>query len=127
MNIMSINNTSQKLHQLLAERDASLRPIWVRAPKSGQTEFYSWLSRGKLYQAESMGLIKTASLKPPGAIRGVKLFHLESLLKYVESCTTPAPSSILPQAAVPIDAPRVTETRQTKSTSSERKSKQIHL
>ena len=76
------------MNKLLAERDAALLPIWVRAPRSGQTERFTGLSRGKLYQAEAMGLIKTASLKPTNAIRGVKLFNLQSLLRYVESCST---------------------------------------
>ncbi len=84
---MNKNDINDKMAQMLAECDASLRPIWVRAPKSGQTEHYSGLGRGKMYQAEAQGLIKTASLKPPGASRGVKLFHLQSLLNYVESCT----------------------------------------
>ena len=75
------------------ERGAELRPIWVRAPLAGRTEFYSGLSRGKMYQAEALGLVKTASLKPPGATRGVKLFHLGSLLAFVERCATEAPSS----------------------------------
>jgi len=73
--------------RLLAQRDASMHPVWVRAPRAGQVEHYSGLARGKLYQLEALGLIKTASLKPRGAVRGVKLFNLSSLLTYVESCT----------------------------------------
>ena len=79
----------KKLEQLLAERDEALRPVWVRAPKPGQVEFYSGLGRGKLYQAEAAGHIKTASLKPPGAVRGVKLFNLNSILEYVQKCSAP--------------------------------------
>jgi hypothetical protein len=77
----------EKTKQLLSERDNANRPIWVRSPKSGQTEFFSSLSKGKLYQLEQAGLVKTASLRPKGAIRGTKLFNLQSLLDYVESCT----------------------------------------
>ena len=77
---------NKKVEQLLAERDEALRPVWVRAPRPGEVEFYSGLGRGKLYQAEAAGKIKTASLKPPGAVRGVKLFNLQSVLEYVESC-----------------------------------------
>ena len=87
---MNTKRAALKAEQLRGERDSSHRPVWVRAPKSGQTEFFSGLSRGKLYQAEALGLIKTASLKPPGAIRGVKLFNLDSLLNYVESCVAEA-------------------------------------
>jgi hypothetical protein len=87
MNFMSTKNVEQKVGQMLGERDGALRPIWFRAPKSGQVEHFSGMAKGKLYQLESLGLIKTASLKPPGAIRGVKLFQLQSVLDYVESCS----------------------------------------
>jgi len=85
---MSIKNDNirNKAEQLLAERDDGLRPIWVRAPKAGQCEYHSGLGRGKLYQLEAAGVIKSASLKPVGAVRGVRLFNLKSLLAYVESC-----------------------------------------
>lgn len=86
MTFMSDDKIKKKLAQLLAERDEALRPVWVRAPKPGQVEHYSGLGRGKLYQVEALGYVKTASLKPPGAVRGVKLFNLASVLKYVESC-----------------------------------------
>jgi hypothetical protein len=83
---MNYKDAQSKAQELLAERDEALRPVWVRAPKPGQVEHYSGLGRGKLYQVESLGYVKTASLKPPGAVRGVKLFNLASVLKYVESC-----------------------------------------
>ena len=91
---MNNDRTKQKVGQLLAERDESLRPVWVRAPKPGEYEHFSGLGRGKLYQAEALGYVKTASLKPPGAVRGVKLFHLQSVLDYVESCATPTLASL---------------------------------
>jgi hypothetical protein len=81
-----------KVEQLLAERDEVMRPIWVRAPRPGEYERFTSLGRGKMYQAEKDGHVKTATLKPPGAVRGVKLFNLQSLLRYVESCVNmPAP------------------------------------
>lgn len=84
--------TVEKTNQLLSERDNANRPIWVRSPRSGQTEFFSGLSKGKLYQLEQAGVVRTASLRPKGAIRGVKLFHLQSLLDYLESCAAPLPN-----------------------------------
>ena len=86
---MKTNNEkiTKKVEQMLAERDEALHPIWVRAPRSGQTEFYTGLGRGKLYQLASSGRLKTAVLKAPGTIRGVRLFNLKSLLHYVDSCT----------------------------------------
>jgi hypothetical protein len=78
-------NLNEALKNCVPVRGA--RPIWVRAPKGGQTEHFTGLSRGKMYALEAAGLVKTASLKPPGAVRGVKLFSLKSLLGYVQSCT----------------------------------------
>ncbi|MCL4181177.1 MAG: hypothetical protein KJ072_25960 [Verrucomicrobia bacterium] len=89
---MSTKNIQQRVESLLAERDAAQQPVWVRAPRAGAVEHYSGLSRGKLYQIAALGRIKTASLKPPGAVRGVKLFQLRSLLDYVESCVCNTPS-----------------------------------
>jgi len=82
-------NIDDKLNGMLAERDESSRPVWVRAPRGGQTEFFTGLSRGKMYALEAAGLVRTASLKPRGAVRGVKLFCLQSLLSYVDSCVVP--------------------------------------
>lgn len=82
-------NLDNKLNGMMAERDESSRPVWVRAPRGGNTEFFTGLSRGKMYALEAAGLVKTASLKPRGAVRGVKLFSLKSLLDYVESCVKP--------------------------------------
>ena len=89
----------EKTTQLRSERDTANRPIWVRSPKSGQTEYFSGLSKGKLYQLEQAGLVRTASLRPNGAVRGVKLFDLKSLLDYVDSCACPLPKQ--PQATEP--------------------------
>ena len=81
-------NTHKQDAPLPEERHSSGRPIWVRAPKGGQPEHYTGLSRGKLYALEAAGLVRTASLRPRGAVRGVKLFNLNSLLDYVESCAS---------------------------------------
>ena len=37
--------------------------------KPGQTEFYSGLGRGKMYQLEKLGLVRAASLRPRVAVR----------------------------------------------------------
>jgi hypothetical protein len=81
---MNTTDTNEKVAALLAETDGEAMPVWVRAPRAGEPEHYTGLSRGKMYQAEKGGHVKTASLKPPGAIRGVKLFNLKSLLAYIE-------------------------------------------
>jgi len=68
---------------LLAERDRRGLPCWVRAPVRG-VEHYSGLSRAKLYDLASKGLIRSASLREPGQIKGTRLFHLQSVLSYIE-------------------------------------------
>jgi hypothetical protein len=85
MNDMKIQG---QLEGMLGERDTTSRPVWVRAPKDGGVEHYSSLGKGILYALEAEGVIKSACLKRPGAVRGVRLFHLESILKYIASKTT---------------------------------------
>jgi hypothetical protein len=70
--------------QFLAERDGVL-PVWVRAPKRGH-EFYSGCSRPKLYDWAGKGFIRSVSIREPGKIKGVRLFHLASILNFIERC-----------------------------------------
>jgi hypothetical protein len=58
-------------------------PVWVRAPVRGP-EHYTGLSRGKLYELSSKKLIRSFALKDSGAARGCRLFHLQSVLDYIE-------------------------------------------
>jgi hypothetical protein len=69
--------------ELLAERQGS-RPVWVRGPARGR-EFYSSCSRAKLYQWAAEGKIRSVSIREPGRIRGCRLFHLQSILDFIES------------------------------------------
>lgn len=71
-----------RLQDILSQRQGSL-PVWVRAPAQGY-EYYSGLSRAKLYELAKMGLIKTASLRAAGQLKAVRLFHLGSILHYIE-------------------------------------------
>lgn len=68
--------------ELMKERDGLL-PVWIRAPKSGP-EHYCGLSRAKLYELTSAGRIRSISLREPGQVKGVRLFHLASVLTYLE-------------------------------------------
>lgn len=70
--------------ELIAERDGVL-PVWVRAPKRGH-EFYSGCSRPKLYDWAGKGFIRSVSIREPGKIKGVRLFHLASILNFIERC-----------------------------------------
>lgn len=57
---------------------------WIRLPAGRQREFHSGLSRAHIYALIKAGAVKSASLKPRGALRGVRVVHLRSLLDYVE-------------------------------------------
>jgi hypothetical protein len=76
--------------QFVAERDGNM-PVWVRAPKQGH-EFYSGCSRAKLYDWAGKRLIRSVSIREPGRIKGVRLFHLASILAFIERCETEAKS-----------------------------------
>jgi len=68
---------------LLRDRSAGL-PIWIRAPKRGP-EHYTGFTRPKLYELAAAGHIRTCSVRKPGRIRGTRLFHLKSILSYIET------------------------------------------
>ena len=72
---------SAKARELLQDQSAGL-PVWIRPPKQG-VEFYSGLSRAKLYALGSEGKIETRSLRDPGAIKGTRLFRLKSVLDFI--------------------------------------------
>ena len=82
---LSGNHRAQtRAAQLAAERNGNL-PVWVRAPKCGH-EFYSGCSRAKLYEWAGKGFIRSVSIREPGQIKGVRLFHLASILAFIERC-----------------------------------------
>jgi hypothetical protein len=60
-------------------------PVWVRAPVTGP-EHHSGLTRAKLYQLDREGKIRSVSVQEPGQSRGCRLFHLESILRFIELC-----------------------------------------
>jgi hypothetical protein len=70
--------------ELLAERNGG-QPIWVRAPRGGGPCPWSGLSRSTLYALASEGRIRTASIRAPGSLRGVRLFHLPSIMALIEA------------------------------------------
>jgi hypothetical protein len=70
------------LKNRLAEHHRGL-PVWIRANKNGQ-EFYSGLSRAKLYELVGRGVIRSFSLREPGNLKGCRFFHLQSILDFLE-------------------------------------------
>ncbi|MFZ0827542.1 MAG: hypothetical protein WAO02_08975 [Verrucomicrobiia bacterium] len=94
----ALENSSRSLApsvaQIMADRDGSL-PVWVRAPKRGH-EFYSGCTRPKLYEWAGKGFIRSVSIREPGKIKGVRLFHLASILAFIERCEIEAKAELNP-------------------------------
>jgi hypothetical protein len=76
--------------QFISDQEGNL-PVWVRAPKRGH-EFYSGCTRPKLYEWAAKGFIRSVSIREPGRIKGVRLFHLASILAFIERCEASAPN-----------------------------------
>jgi hypothetical protein len=61
--------------------------IWIRLPTHGQCP-RTGLSRAKYYELINAGKIKSASLKEPGKLTGVRLVWLPSVMGYIERHVT---------------------------------------
>ncbi len=59
-------------------------PVWIRAPKRGP-EYYTGFTRPKLYKLATKGHIRSVSIRESGKFRGTRLFHLQSILAFIES------------------------------------------
>jgi|ERR1035437_514481 hypothetical protein len=75
---------SPKAAELLNDRNGNL-PCWVRSPKIG-AEYFSGFSRAKLYELAAKNLIRSVSIREPGQVKGTRLFHLASILAFIEKC-----------------------------------------
>lgn len=80
-----MNNTKPNNNQ-------TVRPEWLRLPKSGERCAHSGLSRSALNDlilpTEGNSYdppVKSVSLRKPGQIRGIRLIHAASLSVYLES------------------------------------------
>ena len=83
--VAASGSLSPTASELLQERGAGGRPVWIRAPKIGN-EFYSGLSRSKLYELAGEGDIRSVSIRKPGQVKGTRLFNLQSILDFIEGC-----------------------------------------
>jgi len=61
---------------------------WIRLPVRGCCP-YTGLSRAMYYQLIARGQIKSASLKQPGKLTGVRLVWLPSVLAFIERHVEP--------------------------------------
>jgi hypothetical protein len=76
---------SPRAAELLTDRENAL-PVWVRAPKNNSVEHYSGFARSKLYELAGKKAIRSVSIREPGQVKGTRLFHLSSILTYIEKC-----------------------------------------
>ncbi len=77
---------------LMSDRVGGM-PIWIRSPKGGPDRFCGFC-RSKLYQLATDGLIRSVSIREPGQVKGTRLFHLQSILAYIEKCEASAEKGI---------------------------------
>ena len=77
-----------------------LLPIWIRSPVEGP-EYFTGFSRQKLYLLAGARKIRSVSIRERGEVQGTRLFHLQSILDFIdrserealaEADTTPAVS-----------------------------------
>ncbi len=90
---------SPRAAELLSEQQAGL-PVWIRSPKRG-VDFYTGLSRSKLYECATKGSIRSVSIREPGQVKGTRLFHLQSILDFIERVETAARTSTEAHASPP--------------------------
>jgi len=61
------------------------KPEFIRLPKAGTLCPFTGLSRTKLWEILCTRKVKTVCLRRPGALKGARLVHLQSLLDYLYS------------------------------------------
>ena len=88
-----IRPVSAKARELLNDQHNGF-PVWIRPPRGGGLEFYSGLSRAKLYELGGKGHIQTRSIREPGAIKGTRLFLLRSILDFIDNLPESQPAEI---------------------------------
>lgn len=62
-------------------------PRWIRLPTRGRCP-YTGLSRAAYYELIQANRIRTANLKKPGALRGMRLVWLPSIMAYLDRFAT---------------------------------------
>jgi len=77
---------SPEASELLQDRTGTL-PVWIRSPKEGN-EFYSGLSRSKLYELATERKIRSVSIRKAGQVKGTRLFNLQSILAFITGLET---------------------------------------
>ena len=97
-NAESKTRLAPQARELLNDQHNGL-PVWIRPPKQG-VEFYSGLSRTKLYELASKSLIRSVSIREPGKVKGMWLFNLASILAFIEQREQDAADEVAAQKAI---------------------------
>ena len=71
----------QQATTLLGHRQAGV-PVWIRPPARGGCHWCG-LTRSVLYRLAAERRIRTVNLRDPGKLRGIRLFHLGSILDMI--------------------------------------------
>lgn len=79
---MKGDSRAEPIHSRIA-RQCAEHERWIRLPVSGRCP-YSGLSRAHFYELIRAGKIKSASLKRPGCLTGVRVVWLPSVMEYIE-------------------------------------------
>jgi hypothetical protein len=80
----NIGGTVEAIHVAdNSQLPAGFRPEFIRLAKPGTLCPWTGLSRSKMWELLQSGHVKTVCLRRPGAAKGARLVHLESLLNYL--------------------------------------------
>lgn len=86
--------TVAPIREASASASQASRPEFIRTPKSGLCP-YTGLSRAKMYELITPSIgnghkppVRSVCLRKPGAIKGTRLIHLQSLLDYLHANAT---------------------------------------
>jgi hypothetical protein len=77
--------TTQRAEGLVMKPELSKSEDWVRMPKPKQR--LCGLSRTTILELSEAGFVRTVALRKPGAIKGIRLVFMPSLLDYLNSLT----------------------------------------
>jgi len=77
-----INSKRPSLAALQTLSDVQvMKPEWLRIPAAMRV---SALSRQQIFAGIAEGKFRSKHLKRPGAVKGVRLIHFDSLMAYIE-------------------------------------------
>ncbi len=68
-----------------SHHNPALRTEFVRLPKPGTSCAVTGLSRSGMWDLVANGYVKSVCLRKPGAAKGTRLVHLQSLLDYLHA------------------------------------------